>query len=209
MTAKDHKRVSRVIDPARVLVDAVSITVIVPDVLGKNESHVAGHEGARHTSTATKRHRESVRLGVVMWRAGDRSDVLVPAGDAGLSHCQAFAGPWRLEVIGVWPRKRDTIAKRPVDFVMPMGDADAAVPQALDALQHAGVLDDDARVVQVSAWNLHRKDQRATIVRLVRVPDLAERDAAIAHLLEHVPAATPEPVKPSTKPRAQKAKALS
>lgn len=169
MTVADHKRKSRPIAPATVTVTPDCITVVVPDVLGKNESHVAGHDGARHTSTATKRYRDSVRAGVI-------------------SAIMIRAGAWRLEVLAVWPRERHTIKGRPVDFgVCPMGDADAAIPQALDALQHAGILDDDARVVEVRAWSLYRKGQRATIIRLVRVPDLAERDAAIAHLAEYVP----------------------
>lgn len=185
----DHKRKSRPIAPATVTVTPDSITVVVPDVLGKNESHVSGANGARHTSAATKRYRASVAAGFEAVKQACRDGAHVP--------CWAFFGAWRLEVLAVWPRERHAFDFKPC----PMGDADAAIPQALDALQHAGILDDDARVVEVRAWNLYRKDQRATIIRLVRVPDLAARDKAIGHLLGLVPAAVPEPAKPARKPR--------
>jgi hypothetical protein len=107
-----------------------------------------------------------------------------------------------------------------------MGDVDAPIAQVFDALQHAGILDDDARVVEVRAWNLYRKGVRATGVRLVRVhvqpwrvicdgkyhattgtPDtLPEREASIAHLLPLVPPAveTPATAKPVRKIRSKK-----
>lgn len=185
----DHKRKATAVAPARVIVTADDITVIVPDVLGKNESHKTGKNGRRFTSDATAAFRESV----------DRTASTLRRGGAGMQNI-ITSGAWRLEVIGVWPRQRATIDGHKVGFVCPMGDADASIPQALDALQRAGILDDDARVVEVRAWNLYRKDQRATIIRLVRVPDVAERDAAIAHLAEHVPADSPPATK---KPRAK------
>lgn len=197
MTAADHKRRSRPIAPATVTVSPDCITVVVPDVLGKNESHVAGHDGARHTSTATKRYRESVAVAVgAMLMSQVQSIDWIRHGKF------AASGAWRLEVLAVWPRERHTIKGAPVDFgVCPMGDADAAIPQALDALQHAGILDDDARVVEVRAWNMYRRDQRATIIRLSRVPDLAVRDEAIAHLFGLAPPAPEQPAKAASKRR--------
>ena len=187
MSAKDHKRKSRHVDAATVTVSDGEIVVVVPDVLGKNESHRRAGK-VMHTSSSLKLYRESVRLGVDGWRSGETTMSIIDGRMSTVCDSQAMDGAWRVEVIGVWPRQRATIDGRPVDFgACPMGDADAAIPQALDALQHAGILDDDARVVEVRAWNLYRKDQRATIIRLVRVPDLAERDAAIAHLIGHVP----------------------
>jgi Holliday junction resolvase RusA-like endonuclease len=194
MTAKDHKRKARPIGPATVTVQDGCITVVVPDVLGKNESHVQGHGGRRVVSKQTDLYRWSVHDAVFAWaQSATRSDSLLRL---------ATQGAWRLEAIGVWPRERHDIG-----FVAPMGDADAAIPQALDALQHAGILDDDARVVQVTAWNLYRKGVRATVMRLVRVdippfkdpPEsaLPDRDAAIAHLLPLVPPAVEMPAKPA------------
>jgi Holliday junction resolvase RusA-like endonuclease len=203
MTAKDHKRKARPIAPATVAVEPGCITVVVPDVLGKNEAHVQGADGARHTSGATKRYRQSVNDGMVK---------LVWASYGGRVPCQAHDGAWRLEVLGVWPTENHQVG-----FVAPRGDADAAIPQALDALQHAGILDDDARVVEVRAWNLYRKGVRATVMRLVRVdvqpwrdicdgkyrvttgtPEvIPERNAALAHLLPLVPQSPEPPVKPA------------
>lgn len=193
MVKSDHKRTSRPIAPAEVRCGDGWIEVIVPDVLGKNESHTAGKGGARHTSAATKRYRQSFLDGVINFRAGCPSFAL-------REQTVIWSGAWRLEVLGVWPRKRDAIAGRDLGFGLhpcPLGDADAAVPQALDALQHAGILDDDARVVEVSAWNLYRKGVRCTVIRLVRVPDLAVRDAEVAHLAALVPAE----VEPQPKPK--------
>lgn len=191
---KDHKRKSRPIAPAEVRVGDGWIEVVVPDVLGKNESHVTGRGGARHTSAATQRYRESVSGGTYNFRAAGET---VAIREATL----AIDGAWRLEVLGVWPRENHTAG-----FTCPKGDADAAIPQALDALQHAGILDDDARVVEVRAWNLYRKDVRCTVIRLVRVDELWRRDAQIAHLVDRVPA-SPEPapkqrrIRGLTKPR--------
>lgn len=190
----DHKRKARPIATATVTVEPGCITVVVPDVLGKNASHKTGKGGRRFKSEQTTIYRASVEAAVAPLRTGG----------AGLQ-VLVMSGAWRLEVLGVWPTKRDEVKGRPVDFLMANGDADAAIPQALDALQHAGILDDDARVVEVRAWNLYRKGVRATVIRLVRVLPVSsldaalpmgdrytERDAAIAHLLPLVPA-SPEP----------------
>jgi Holliday junction resolvase RusA-like endonuclease len=171
----DHKRKARPIAPATVTVRDGEIVVVVPDVLGKNESHKAG----RHLSKATVNMRQAVKVGV---------SVLIDKATRGWpTPTWATDGPWRAEVLGVWPRQRDLIEGRKIGFEAPMGDADAPVSQAFDALKHGGVLDDDARIVLVTAANLYRKGERWTVIRLVRVPDLAERDAAIAHLVAMLP----------------------
>ena len=186
----DHKRKARPIAPATVTVDHDSIAVIVPDVLGKNASHVQSKNGARRISEQTEEYRKSVHDGVFAWAQR------ISRGDHLLR--MATIGAWRLEVIGVWPTQN-----KQVGFLAPKGDADAAIPQALDALQHAGVLDDDARVVEVRAWNLYRKGVRATVMRLVRVVErcgeLATRDMDIAHLLPLVPQSPEPPAKPARK----------
>jgi Holliday junction resolvase RusA-like endonuclease len=172
----DHKRKARPIAPATVTVRDGEIVVVVPDVLGKNESTAGGRRnssaGARFLSKATKNYRASVLAGA--------GETLISQWDK-TGHLVGVDA-WRLEIIGVWPNETHQVG-----FPAPRGDADAAIPQALDALQHAGILDDDARVVEVRAWNLHRKGERWTVIRLVRVPDLAERDAAIAHLVAMLP----------------------
>lgn len=179
----DHKRKARPIAPATVTVRDGEIVVVVPDVLGKNESHKAG----RHLSKATVNMRASVRAAVEQWRLAELIRANNAERSARIEDSQAMDGPWRAEVLGVWPRQRDLIEGRKIGFVAPMGDADAPVAQAFDALKHSGILDDDARIVLVTAANLHRKGERWTVIRLVRVPDLADRDAAIAHLVAALP----------------------
>lgn len=214
MTAKDHKRKARPIGPATVTVRDGEIVVVVPDVLGKNEATTGGRKnsesGARFLSTATKLYRASVLAGAGKLLMSETTKWF----DVSKTGHLAGSGAWRLEVIGVWPTQNHDVG-----FEAPRGDADAAIPQALDALQHAGILDDDARVVEVRAWNMYRKGVRATVMRLVKVSafdvvrgadgkldvvdGLPERDAAIAHLLPLVPP-TIEPEKKSAKPRRKK-----
>ncbi len=179
MAKNDHKRKARPIAPATVTAGPDSITVVVPDVLGKNESHIQGRNGRRILSRQGEAYRESVAEAV-------RS--LVWAAPGGSINAPARIGAWRLEVIGVWPRERHDVG-----FTAPMGDADAAIPQALDALQYAGILDDDARVVEVRAWNLYRRGVRATVMRLVRMHDMLWRDQMLAHLLPLVPQSPEKP----------------
>lgn len=213
MTAKDHKRKAVAIAPATVTVRDGEIIVVVPDVLGKNASHwVPPSKGGRRIiSKQTVAYRASMQSGVDALRLDAHRVETVRQLNAcpGLSahfaarvHDQVFAqvvsGAWRLEVIGVWPTQNHDVG-----FVAPRGDADAAIPQALDALQHAGILDDDARVVEVRAWNLYRKGVRATVMRLERLSPmgLRERDANIAHLLPLVPPAVEQQAKPAKKRR--------
>lgn len=201
----DHKRKARPIGPATMTITADAITVVVPDVLGKNESHIQARGGGRITSKLTEAYRASVEAGIGVLLMSQLS-----CTDWGTKGRAAATGAWRLEVLGVWPRERHGLG-----FQAPMGDADAAIPQALDALQHAGILDDDARVVEVRAWNLYRKGVRATIMRLVRVTThdivreaegslgviagIPERDADIFHLINLIP---PSP-EPAAKPKKQ------
>lgn len=179
----DHKRVARPIAEATVTVRDGEIIVVVPDVLGKNASHVQSKNGGRRISEQTEEYRKSVLDGLGEARfLGKVVSVME----------MATTGAWRLEVVGVWPTQNHDVG-----FVAPRGDADAAIPQALDALQHAGILDDDARVVEVRAWNLYRKGVRATVMRLERVDgSLSARDMLIAHLINLVPPAVEPPPKP-------------
>jgi hypothetical protein len=183
--SKDHKRKARPISPATVTCDADSITVVIPDVLGKNESHVAGRNGERHTSTATKNYREAVRIGAEAIGCKTRGDASLPP-----FRVAVMSGSWRAEILSVWPRKRDVINGQKIDFICPMGDVDAPIAQVFDALQHAGILDDDARVCEGHEGHIYVKDQRATVVRLVRVPD---REKRLAEQFGHLIALAPRP----------------
>jgi Holliday junction resolvase RusA-like endonuclease len=57
------------------------------------------------------------------------------------------AGQVTVEIDSYWPRRR--ALPRSVDLAL--GDVDAPLKLTLDALEKAGVLDDDARVVEVRA----------------------------------------------------------
>lgn len=205
MTASDHKRKSRPIAPAEVRCGDGWIEIVVPDVLGKNEAlAVQDRRGHRHLSKTAKLYRESVQRGVNGWREAESYAAVAEGAMGHVCDSRIEEGAWRLEVLGVWPRENHTAGFKPC----PKGDADAAVPQALDALQHAGILDNDARVVEVRAWNMYRKDVRCTVIRLVRVPDLAERDSAVAHLVEHVPP-SPPPAPPAKRMPNRKLRGLT
>lgn len=78
------------------------------------------------------------------------------------------SGRWRLTVYTTWPRLRhlDEGVGEEGDF--PMGDSDAALSGVKDALQEAGILADDVRVVGDVTHNLYEKDVRRIVVVLER-----------------------------------------
>jgi len=55
-------------------------------------------------------------------------------------------GRWHLHVRALWPRRRDL-----GDVVVPFGDVDAPISAVLDGLQKCGAIDDDVRVVRLTA----------------------------------------------------------
>lgn len=71
-------------------------------------------------------------------------------------------GRWSLTVITVWPTLRH------LDVEVPMGDSDASLSAMKDALETAGVLDNDARVVADRTFNLYRKGERRIVALLER-----------------------------------------
>lgn len=64
-------------------------------------------------------------------------------------------GSWRIRVHAEWRKQRHLDDG---GLHVGHGDVDAPVSAVLDALQHAGVLDDDARVVELVATKGHSKD---------------------------------------------------
>lgn len=167
MSKKDHKRKvdpREHLAPALVSVDAEgSVWVVVGDIVGKNESK--RHRGGRFfTERATARYREAVRLGVVAMSLRHETGEV-----AALAH----PGPWHLDVLGVWPKRRSKKAMAEMGFPpdaepLPLGDLDAGQTQAQDALQRAGIIDNDGRITSGRAWTVYRKDVRATVMRLAR-----------------------------------------
>lgn len=97
------------------------------------------------------------------------------------------SGRWRLTVYTTWPRLRhlDEGAGEAGDF--PMGDSDAALSGVKDALQEAGILADDVRVVGDVTHNLYEKDVRRIVVVLERTSwDPFDPGEAYVALLEEI-----------------------
>jgi len=89
------------------------------------------------------------------------------------------SGAWSLEVLSVWPTERH----HKCGLNTANGDADAPVSMVQDAMQHAGIIDNDMRIVSLTARSMYEKGQRRTVARLVRLDDRAEHDAAVASML--------------------------
>lgn len=77
-------------------------------------------------------------------------------------HPSIASGTWALTVHSTWPRIRH------LDLDVPLGDCDAPISWIMDALQGAGILDDDARIMQLSASKGQGKDP-STIVTLTQL----------------------------------------
>lgn len=79
---------------------------------------------------------------------------------------QIRSGRWRLSVYTTWPRLRHLDESGGTSRDFPMGDSDASLSGAKDALQEAGVLDDDFRVVEDRTFNNYDKDVRRVVIVL-------------------------------------------
>jgi hypothetical protein len=88
-------------------------------------------------------------------------------------------GVWRLDVLSVWPTERHE-NKRATGFAF--GDSDAAISMVKDALQTAGIIDNDMRIVQDRTFSAHAKGVRRTVAVLTRV-DPAQHVAEVAAML--------------------------
>jgi len=79
---------------------------------------------------------------------------------------QIRSGRWRLTVYTTWPRLRHLDASEGDSGDFPMGDSDASISGVKDALQEAGVLDDDMRVCEDRTHTLYDKDVRRVVIVL-------------------------------------------
>lgn len=88
------------------------------------------------------------------------------------------SGLWRLDILSVWPTQRhhddgtDTAN----------GDADAPVAMVKDALQYAGVIDDDMRIVVGGEVSTYEKGVRRTVA-VLRPVSAEDHAAAVARML--------------------------
>ena len=78
-------------------------------------------------------------------------------------------GLWSMKVWTVWPTQRH------LDRTTPNGDSDASLSAMKDALQEAGALDNDMRIIEDSTCNLYIKGTRRIVCLLERV----DRDPTI------------------------------
>lgn len=77
------------------------------------------------------------------------------------AHPVIRAGRWRLLVESSWGRRR-----RNLDVEVADGDVDAPLSCVLDAMQEKGLLDNDARVVELAAVKLHRHGDPRIVLTL-------------------------------------------
>ena len=90
-------------------------------------------------------------------------------------------GLWSMKVWTIWPTQRH------LDHTTPNGDSDASLSAMKDALQEAGALDNDMRIIEDSTCNLYIKDTRRIVCLLERIDrdptkPCAECDRLLAEL---------------------------
>lgn len=123
--------------------------------------------------------------------------------------CAAVAAPpirggvYRMTVHTVWDKQRHVVPS------VPGGDSDASLSAIKDALQGAGVIDDDVRVISDVTHNYYIKGERGLLVILDRVdgwtgdlpPDVASAKVAGAVFAADVAAAVKSRPKVPRAPR--------
>lgn len=74
------------------------------------------------------------------------------------------AGRWVITVHAFWDRQRH------LDVNLPIGDIDAPIECVLDALQAAGVVDNDARFVAMHSWKHHDPRHPRLVIEIEEAP---------------------------------------
>lgn len=151
------------------MVDGVGFTLDVDDVLTKNERHrlvsvplgKGRSRAAMIESPLAEEYKAAVKVAAVEC-----------CGAAVLLGRGIRTGLWRLDIVSVWPTQRH----HEDGTHTANGDADAPVAMVKDALQHAGVIDDDMRIVVGSEVSVYEKGVRRTVA--VLRPIAAEAHAA-------------------------------
>ena len=83
----------------------------------------------------------------------------IPPGTAMIA-----SGAWEAQFAVYWPR----MGRRP-GREFPLGDVDAPISSVLDAIQKAGLLDDDTRIVSLAAVKFHQPSHPGVLLTLVRL----------------------------------------
>lgn len=129
-------------------IEGGGVLLHVDDVLTKNERYQVCRRG-RHAGL--KESPQAVALKEAVRRAAEAAGVTT-----------ITAGLWRLEVLTVWPKQRHHDDGSETAY----GDSDAGLSAIKDALQHAGVIDNDMRVVLDHTVVTYAKGERWTVARL-------------------------------------------
>ncbi len=166
------------VDASRLNSDGV-LVVCVDDVLTKNE---------RHRLVLINIGRD--KSGRPKFRAGTKEGELAEAFKSAVRSAAEAAGfilgartiasaVWSLEVVSVWPSERH-LDSLPMSIAN--GDSDSALPMMRDAMQCAGLIDDDMRIISNSARSHYEKGQRRTVAILTRISPAAH-DAEVKRIL--------------------------
>lgn len=149
------------------------IVLIINDVLTKNDRHVRTSRGTCE-SALSKAYKAAVLKAALA--VGYKSPIKIPARGRHKAitiygEQTAQSGLWSLEVLSVWPTERH------LDPAVQLanGDSDSPLAMVRDAMQKAGIIDDDMRIVTNTCTAIYEKDERRTAARLVRL------DASAAH----------------------------
>ena len=158
------------IDTSRLDSDGL-LVVVVDDVLTKNDRYKLVRIGARAGQAETVL---AKKFKAVVLRAAQSAGFLMGAR-------LLKTGLWRIDVLSVWPRQRHHKDGTKTAY----GDSDAPVPMIKDALQKAGVIDDDMRIVQGSEMSCYLEGKRRTVAVLTRI-DAATHAADVQALVRRV-----------------------
>jgi Holliday junction resolvase RusA-like endonuclease len=159
------------------------VVLAINDVLTKNDRHVRTSRGTCE-SALSKAYKAAVLKAALA--VGYKAPIKIPArgkrkASVIFGEQTAQSGLWSLEVLSVWPTERH------LDPAVQLanGDSDSPLAMVRDALQRAGVIDDDMRIVRNMTDAIYEKDERRTVARLVRLrgADEAQRQGTIASLL--------------------------
>lgn len=164
------------------------VVLVINDVLTKNDRHVRTSRGTCE-SALSKAYKAAVLKAALA--VGYKAPIEIPAikkgpnkrdastiyGDQTAQSCL-----WSLEVLSVWPTKRHL---DPTIAGLANGDSDSPLAMVRDAMQKAGIIDDDMRIVTNTCTAIYEKDERRTVARLVRLHSAEQvmRQEAIASLL--------------------------
>lgn len=136
------------------------LVLVVDDVVTKNERHRA--VTIRGSKKTGKKDRASVIESVAADALKEAVRVAVDDAHTNRGFAGITTGVWRLEVLSVWPTQRHLADGLDVPF----GDSDSPLGLIRDALQHAGAIDNDIRVVCDRTVHAYEKGERRTFARL-------------------------------------------